>query len=327
MSVAAIVVAGLALLGGSAHRAATATSSRAPQLQPGPSTSIDPLAEGSKVALGLNTDGPPAAAIESFSRLAGARPRIFMWYQTWDGPFDASEIHTVESLGAIPMITWDPQFGATGIPLSEIAAGRYDHYIKSAADAAAAWKHTVYIRFGHEMNLAGAPFGPGHDGNTPAAFVAAWRHVVGIFQRRGATKVEWVWSPNIYCDGHCPFTAFYPGDAWVDWVALDGYNYGPVDGDPWMTFDQIFGPSYAVLTRMTAKPVMIGETASTELGGSKAQWISGMGRVLVSDFPRVRGLIWFQRIKETDWRINSSPESLAAFRALARSPLFEPLDA
>jgi hypothetical protein len=36
----------------------------------------------------------------------------------------------------------------------------------------------------------------------------------------------------------------------------------------------------------------------------------------------VRALVWFQRIKETDWRINSSPSSLAAFRAILASPLF-----
>ena len=50
--------------------------------------------------------------------------------------------------------------------------------------------------------------------------------------------------------------------------------------------------------------MMIGETASTEDGGSKARWVTAMGHALSAQFPRVRALIWFQRVKETDWRIH-----------------------
>jgi endoglucanase len=39
------------------------------------------------------------------------------------------------------------------------------------------------------------------------------------------------------------------------------------------------------------------------------------------DFPRIRAVIWFHARKEADWRVNSSPEALSAFReALALSP-------
>ena len=124
------------------------------------------------------------------------------------------------------------------------------------------------------MNLSDNTWGPGVNGNTPEEFVAAWRHVVSVFRAVGATNVLWVWSPNVDCGGQCPFDAFYPGDAWVDWVALDGYNYGPVDDVPWMSMAQIFGPSYDDLTALTTKPLMIAETASTEEGGDKAAWIT-----------------------------------------------------
>jgi hypothetical protein len=33
-------------------------------------------------------------------------------------------------------------------------------------------------------------------------------------------------------------------------------------------------------------------------------------------------LVWFDRAKETDWRINSSTGSLEAFRRLVRGPPF-----
>jgi mannan endo-1,4-beta-mannosidase len=284
----------------------------------------DPLASGTKVALGVNLADSTLAAINGFADLIGVRPRIIMWYQQWSDPlFYPDQLEAVAAAGATPMVTWDPSLNGAGIPLSQIADGRYDSYIRASAEAAAAWKHRLYIRFAHEMNLPGSPFGPGRDGNTPATFIAAWRHVVTIFRQASATNVEWVWSPNDDCEGKCPFTSFYPGDVWVDWVSLDGYNYSSLGNDPWLTFAQIFGPSYAVLTHMTSKPLMIGETGSVEDGGSKAEWITDMGHDFATQFKRVRGVIWFQRVKEADWRVNSSSQSLAAFRSLVGSPLFD----
>jgi beta-mannanase len=284
----------------------------------------DPLATGDKVALGVNTAGPPGQAITQFTRLIGVAPKIVMWFETWDGPLlYSADMTAAASVGAIPMLTWDPiHRGGGGIPLPAIAAGRYDSYIRSAARQAKAYGRLLFIRFAHEMNLPASPFGPGHNGNTAASFVAAWRHVVSIFWRMGADNAEFVWSPNGDCNGHCPFTAFYPGDPWVTWVALDGYNYGPIHDDRWMTFSQLFGPSYRIMTRLTRRPLMIGETACTGIGGDKAAWIRGMASALKTQFPRVRALVWFQRQKETDWRINSSPASLSAFRSVVKSAPF-----
>jgi hypothetical protein len=276
----------------------------------------DPLRSGSQTAIGASTDGAPGEALDDFSHLIGARPKLAMWFESWDEPLVyPQDTQAADAIGAIPMVTWDPIRSGTGIPLSEIAAGRFDAYIRAAARQALAYGQRLYVRFGHEMNLAASPFGPGHDGDTPAAFIAAWRHVVGIFRQTGARNVEFVWSPNVYCEGHCPFTAFYPGDAWVDWVALDGYNYGPAQGEPWLSFARIFEASYAIITRLTDRPLMVGETASAGIGGSKAAWIEGMWHTLRTRFTRVRALIWFQRVKETDWRVDSSAASLAAFRA------------
>lgn len=301
--------------GGSAQ-AALAARSRPRALR-------DPLIHHRGVTLGVNLDtGSSVAGLRSFVGETGIRPKVVMWYQTWDQAMAQHwQLAALASRRAIPMITWMPMRRGVGIPLSQIAAGRFDSYIRSAARVAAHWHHILYIRFAHEMNLGSSLWGPGREGNTPAIFVAAWRHVVSLFRKAGAVNAEFVWSPNVNCQGHCPFTAFYPGNKWVDWVALDGYNYAQVEGDRWMTFKQIFGPSYARITRLSSRPVMIGETASTELGGSKPQWILGIASAL-EHFTRIKALVWFDRIKETDWRIDSSPASLQAFRQLLASPAF-----
>ncbi len=273
-------------------------------------------------------NGVTRADVASYSSIVGMRPALLATDQDWSGPlYWQSQKAVIKRAGAIPEITWDPSRGGRGVSLRAIADGRYDSYLRRAARAARAWHGPLYIRFAHEMNLPGSSFGPGRRGMGPAAFVAAWRHVVSVFRRARASNVQWIWSPNVYCFGHCPFTAYYPGDSWVDWVGLDGYNYARVHHVRWLSVPQLFGASYALLERLTSKPVIIAETASVEQGGSKARWIT---QGLLSDvprlFPRVRAVVWWQRRTRVDGdlRINSSRSAAAAFRAVAHSAPYMP---
>ena len=173
------------------------------------------------------------------------------------------------------------------------------------------------------MNLTSSLWGPGRNGNSASEYIAAWRHVVHIFRSRGVKNVSWVWSPNVDCSGKCPFNRFYPGDSYVDWVALDGYNYASVLGMPWESFAEVFSSSYSEMLAVSHKPFMVAETASTEVGGDKAAWIRQAFLVdLPSRFPQIRAAIWFDVDLETDWRVDSSPASLAAFRDVVASPLY-----
>jgi len=60
-------------------------------------------------------------------------------------------------------------------------------------------------------------------GETPATYVAMWQHVVNYFRSAGVTNVKWVWAPNVD-GGDGSMAAYYPGDSYVDYVGLDGYN-------------------------------------------------------------------------------------------------------
>ena len=68
---------------------------------------------------------------------------------------------------------------------------------------------------------------------------------------------------------------------------------------------------------------MIGEFASSETGGSKSAWITDAANRMKTAYPQLRALIWFNMNKETDWRVESSAGSLAAFKsAFVSSPAF-----
>ena len=45
---------------------------------------------------------------------------------------------------------------------------------------------------------------------------------------------------------------------------------------------------------------------------------------LRSDFPSIKGLVWFDIKKERDWEINSSAASLAAYVTMAKDPFMNP---
>ena len=118
---------------------------------------------------------------------------------------------------------------------------------------------------------------------------------------------------NVLAPGYADYASLYPGDAAVDWVALDGYNGGtalPWGG--WRTPVEVFGPSLEQLHRLSDRPVAITEVASAEQGGDKAAWIHQLFDLAVDEGVRV--LVWFDHDKETDWRLTSSPAATAAVR-------------
>lgn len=252
------------------------------------------------------------------------------WYSTTCGgycAFPADLMTATRSHGAIPFYDWgsDGQPDESPFTDAQIAAGAQDRYITEWAQAAKAWGHPFFLRLDWEMNGSWTPWGVGSSGTTPSDFVAMWRHVHDIFTGVGATNVTWVWCPNLdYKSSLPPFSSLYPGDAYVDWTCLSGYNAGV----PWMSFHDLYAASYAGLTAVAPdKPVILGEVASTEHGGSKAQWITAMLADLPVSFPRVHGFLWYDRLTQgpgpySDWPIESSPASSAAFARAIANPRF-----
>jgi hypothetical protein len=272
--------------------------------------------------LGQEAAPANAAALDEYIHLVGQKPDIVLDYRNPTQPLlTPTEIGNLESRGEIPMVTWELyKSGWSGDPitLQEVIAGDYDSYIRQAARLAKSLPFEVMLRFAQEMNGDWYPW----SGN-PSAYVAAWRHTVSIFREEGAANVKWVWSPNI--DNGYPFTSYFPGEEWVDYVGLDGYNWGTagVGNYGWYSLREVFGHSYEELTQLSTKPVILTETASGEQGGSKAEWIrEGFLETIPDDFPKVVAVIWFNTDKEEDWRVNSSESSLKAFREVVASPLY-----
>ncbi len=283
-------------------------------------------------------------SIDGYAGLTGAQPRIIMWFVGWNDVsqpvFQSWHFSNAASRGAVPMITWEPH-----VRLSDVLSGNYDAYLRSCAAATSAWGGPIYLKFAHEMNGTWYPWTalprPWTDelaqGNTPRLYKDAWIHVVDVFRRYYAdhmiaNNVRWVWAPNVEFDASCPFEDCYPGDEYVDWVGLDGYNWGTTTNfTGWVPFDRIFRSSYEKLSRLSSRPLLIAETSCLEPGGSKAQWMTdGFLGYLPSNMPRMRGAVMFHIRKyedyvrtTVDWRVDSSEAARLAWRSIVLDPRYQ----
>lgn len=290
------------------------------------------------VLLGAYDGGLPQTleGVARLERSLGVSLPIVQIYGAWgDKPeqqFPLRLVTAISHFGSVPMVTWEPwltDFESARhahLPLREardrhglahVARGDYDFYVDAWASAAAAFGRPIFLRFAHEMNDAYRyPWGPQH--NTKEEYTAAWRHVVERFRRAGAHNVIWVWSPHVAYEY---WELYYPGDAYVDWVATGALNFGPIaHWSQWWTFAEIFGEKYPRLAEF-GKPVMVAEFGSLAVGGDRAAWYRDALTELPRRYPAVRALLFFHTesdqtvtYQKVDWTVTSDS---AVARAIA----------
>lgn len=262
-----------------------------------------------------NIYGSNIDALEQFENQLGINFDTVKIYLDWLDDFPTSTAKKLNNHGALTEITWQPQIGNVGIIYADVADGDYDNYLDDFSQMVASLDCKVRITLAPEMNGDWASWWVGGSENSPSSFISFWQYVVNRFSQNGADNVEWVWSPNVHYWGEkYSFGQYFPGDNYVDYTGLEGYNWGTSQTwSEWQSFREVFYSSYSDLINLSSKSILITETASSEKGGDKATWIKKMFADLSSVFPRVKGFTWFNMNKETDWRIQSSVASKLAF--------------
>lgn len=246
--------------------------------------------------------------ITEFTTATGVTPGIVVYYSSWKQPFAASFAQTALDHDAYVLVQLEPK----GVTLASIAAGGSDAYLRSYADAVAAFRHPVILSFGHEMN--GTWYSWGDSQQSPATFVAAWRHIVDVFRAEGAANVTWLWTASSIEGASSELSKWWPGSAWVSWVGVAGYYYHASD-----TFSMVFGSTIADIRTFSSAPVLIAETAVGTTANRESQ-IAGLFAGATS--VRAIGVVWFDEaqhagIYHQNWRLENDPSALAAFSAAA----------
>ena len=229
-----------------------------------------------------------------------------MYYSGWMEPFQVRFAETAARHHAVPLVQIDP----TDISLTAIAAGQYDPYLRSYATAVRAFGGRVIISFGHEMN--GNWYSWGYQHTSPAAFVAAWRHIVTVFRQQGASNVTWLWAVNVIASAR---EHPVPGRMVARQLLCE------LGGDRRLLLQAVLDVRLPVRADHQGRP-RADPRPDPDLRDRRRAF-AGKPAKIADLFAGVRaygllGFVWFNANKHRDWRI-SDPAASAAFRRGARA--------
>lgn len=286
----------------------------APSTKPKPSTlakqPVNALHESMPTTpanyLGVYEDGSPASytQVQQFGQAIGRQPNLALYYSSWGEAFQTTFAQEAQAEGATVIVDLDP----TSVTLASIANGLDDAYVASLAGQILSFGHPVVVCFGHEMN--GFWYSWGWKQQSPAEYVKAWRHIVGVFRKVGADNVTWLWTVSDVQPNDGPIKDYWPGASYVNWVGMDAYYYFKTD-----TFNSVFSQTMTDLRQVTSKPILISETAIGP--GSGPSKISGLLAGIKQS--GVLGFVWFdvtqtQPPYHQNWRLEDSKSALSAFK-------------
>ncbi|WP_199421555.1 glycosyl hydrolase [Actinotalea solisilvae] len=278
-----------------------------------------------RMAFGLSTEGLPTSttAFDALEASVGRSADVALSFTSFRFNVDAAALRALAAAGTIPMITWEP-FDASvptqdRYPLRDIAAGVHDAYLREQATRIGSVDGPVAVRFAHEMNGGWYPWGAGVNGNTPADYVDAYRHVHDLFAAQGVDNVLWVWSPASLDTATAPDLApFYPGDAYVDWAGLSVYLDATTD-----TWTNTVAPTVRQLDRVApSTPIYFAETGVLP-GTARPAMLTALLDDLLRT-PRAIGFTYFNIPSRVDWRIDRDPAALTAVRTALASGWYVP---
>ncbi len=272
---------------------------------------------------GDTTHEAVSAAVASREELAGRPYDVAGWYHSWDATLPTAREQANADAGRWSMISWAPS------DTVEVRDGVWDGHITATADRLAAFGEPVLLRWFWEMDAT-------HNSalvHSPAAFIAAWKRVRTIFRERGADAVEFVWCPTAY--GFSDWADqraldYYPGDAHVDWVCADGFNWAPGRADAdWRHVDEIFADFHAWAGGRSV-PAMVGEFGVLERNpGDKAAWYRTAAARIPTRLPDITLWMAFDTHRrddhdgsDYDWRVTSTDSAARGWTDFASSDAF-----
>lgn len=260
--------------------------------------------------------------LESESKLAHKFDFV-MTYITFPGEmqFPEEAIKKIYEDERVLMLTLQPFTQELDwIAVLEIINGKHDAQIREWAEEFKKLEEPIFVRPLNEMNGDWDPWCAWFFGKDTDLYIESWRHIVNIFREVGADNVLFVWNPHDRSYPNFKWNnahLYYPGDDYVDWVGLTGYNNGTSHpGDVWREFDEIYQPLYAdYLKHYPDKPFMITEFSCNEVGGNKAKWIEKGMASLAKNYPNIKIATWFDN-RDNAWlyQLDSSPEAFEAFK-------------
>jgi chitodextrinase len=257
----------------------------------------------------------------------------------WQADWGENRLQWIQDHGSIPIVA-GLHFDKT---IAQINAGQADSLIDAYANRWRDYRFTIVVRLFHEFDYSHLNY---TSVGQEAAFVSAWRRIVDRFKARGATNVGFWWCPS-EGGNRASADAAYPGDAYVDWVGTDSYNWVFVGEDKyatpwkagWAEFGEIFdyqaggGSAPRHDTYGPRKPFVVGETGTVwdpNYPTKKGDWFRNIPAA-ARNMQYLTGVSFFD-IDATPWEDSRNnwivdhatnvPQVYDGFKTMARDPWF-----
>jgi hypothetical protein len=273
------------------------------------------------------TDGAERARIEGLVGREFALERIY--YSWWDDWPTGHAFRTAKA-GRIPLIS----FNSRGYTWPQIANGEGDSWLRQRYEK---------IRAHPELQSAilifdSEPEGESETKGGPSDYVAAFRHVV-LVAREEQLPNRWANTLQAYTiNSQKGAQKWWPGNDYVDYAGWDIYGARvntPTASDcsaaGWRSFSDEAAEPYAFAVAH-GKPMIVpelGQREDPDDPGRKAAWVTAMRQDLKTRFPNIVAISWAHSDFEgicpyaSTWWIDTSPQALAAFAAMAADPYFQ----
>lgn len=258
-----------------------------------------------KTIFGLNTS--TITHLKKSTKSIKTKPGIIGIYTGFTDAFPTEMANYATKHNALLMISWEPGLtNEKSYNLKNIINGDYDTQIKQFGTEATKINQPILVRWAAEANGNWNPWSPGLNNNTTTDYQNAWKHIVDTIKQNGNTNIKWGFNPIVSYEGSTPLKQLWPGTNYVDWIGLDGYNWGKLKPWGWKKFNDIFTAGINELkTLTTTKPLILAEIG-TAPGKKQATWVKDA--LTQTQKLGARGIVWFDFNKETDWRLGTKKQ-------------------
>lgn len=296
-------------------------------------------------------------SLREYERLAGKSAAWVYFSSNWydSRAFPTATATWIREAGSIPYIRlmlrsdaaqWHAEPFYT---LDRIARGDFDADLHIWMAAARDFGTPILVEYGTEMNGQWFPWngawngggrtdglGDPVDPDGPERFRLTYRHIISIAREELATNIVWVFhvsAQDLPDTGWNRFERYYPGDDWIDWLAVSVYGAQTPMQDDWPTFRELMDSDYRRLVRLApTKPIILAEFGATQGNphGDQAAWADkALADIVGLRWPRLIGFAWWNEAfpndsdaaHDTTMRLQDNPALAAVFqRWVAEQP-------
>ncbi len=330
-----------------------------PASPPAPATGDIPKPPAGKLYHGVfpggltgEEDDMTLADVQAYENAAGKHVAWVYFSHNWyyGRAFPAKSATWIRAHGSIPyvrlMLRSDPNQGHADstYTLARILNGAFDNDLRAWCDGARNFSTRLIAEYGVEVNGEWFPWnGKWNGGGTktgygdpnqpdgPERFRDAYRRIIQICRAEGANNITWVFHVN---DGDYPqvnwnrFENYYPGDAYIDWLAVSSYGAQTPQDDWWPIFRESMDDVYPRLAALSAsKPIIVAEFGVTNNNplGSQSQWAqAALNNLTHFRWPRIIAFSWWNEwwqnddnpAHDTNMRVQDNPLLAQVFKNL-----------